>query len=70
MWVHRTAILARIFDSTPEIFDDRVSTLAFLGAMVQVRLTKAGLRELTSNLREKTFRCHVAYCFLMRPPPH
>ena len=34
MWIHRTAILARMFDCTPEIFDDSVSTLASL------RLTK------------------------------
>ena len=40
MWIHVTAILARIFDCTPEIFDDSVPTLASLGAMVQVRLTK------------------------------
>ena len=40
MSVHTTAILARIFDRTPEMFDDSVSTLASLGAMVQVRLTK------------------------------
>ena len=38
VWMHRTAILARVFDCTPEIFDS-VSTLASLGAMVQVRLT-------------------------------
>ena len=39
MWIHRT-ILARIFDCTREVFDDRVFTLASLGAMVRVRLTK------------------------------
>ena len=44
MWIHRTAILARIIDCTPQNFDDSVSTLTSLGAMVQVRLTKqAGL---------------------------
>ena len=40
MWIHRTAILARIFGCTPKIFDDSVSTLASLGAMARVRLTK------------------------------
>ena len=40
MWIRRTAILAHIFDCTPVIFDDSVSTLASLGAMAQVRLTK------------------------------
>ena len=40
MWIHRTANSACIFDCTPEIFDDSVSTLVSLGAMVQVRLTK------------------------------
>ena len=40
MWIHRAAILARIFDSAHEIFDDTVFTLASLGAMVQVRLTR------------------------------
>ena len=40
MWIHRTATLARIFDGTPDIFDDSVFALASLGAMVQVRLTK------------------------------
>ena len=40
MWIHRTAILDRMFDCTPEIFDDSVSTLASLGAIFQVRLTK------------------------------
>ena len=40
MWIHMTAILARIFDCTLKIFDDCVPTLASLGAMVQVRLTK------------------------------
>ena len=40
MWIHRTAILGRIVDCTPEIFHDRAFTLASLGAMVQVRLTK------------------------------
>ena len=39
MWIHRTAMLARIFDRTPESFDGSVSALASLGAMVQVRLT-------------------------------
>ena len=38
--IHRTAILARNFDSMPEIFDDSVSTLASRGAMVQVRRAK------------------------------
>ena len=36
----RTAILARVFDCSPEIFDDSVSTLASLGAMARVRPTK------------------------------
>ena len=40
MSIHRTTILARISDSTPKIFDDSVSTLASLGAIVQVRLIK------------------------------
>ena len=40
MWIQRAAILSRIFDRTPEIFDDGASTLASLGATVQVRLTK------------------------------
>ena len=40
MWIHRTAILARIVDCAPEIFDDSVFTLASLGAMVQVRISK------------------------------
>ena len=40
MSIHRTIILARIVDRTLEIFDD---TLASLGAMVQVRLTKQAL---------------------------
>ena len=40
MRIHRTAFLARIFERTPEILDDSVSTLASLGAMAQVRLTK------------------------------
>ena len=40
MWIQRAAILSRIFDCTPEIFDDSASTLASLGATVQVRLTK------------------------------
>ena len=40
MWIDRTAILARSFDCTPEIFDETVFTLASLGAVVQVRLTK------------------------------
>ena len=40
MSIRRTAILARILDCTVEIFDD---TLASLGAMVQVRLTKQAL---------------------------
>ena len=44
MWIHGTAILARIFDSTPEIFDDSMSTLVSLGAMVQVRLTKQAFK--------------------------
>ena len=43
MWIHRTAIFARIFDRTPEMFDDSVSMWASLGAMVQVRLTKHAL---------------------------
>ena len=43
MWIHRTAILARIFDCTPEIFDESVFTLASLGAMVQIMLTKQAL---------------------------
>ena len=43
MWIHRTAILARIVDCTLDVFDDNVFTLAFLGAMVQVRLTKQAL---------------------------
>ena len=36
-------MLARMFDCTPEIFDESVFTLASLGAMVQVRLTKQAL---------------------------
>ena len=44
MRIHRTTILARIFDCTPEFFDDRVSMLASLGAMVQ-EAHKAGLQE-------------------------
>ena len=24
-WIHKSAVLARIFDSTPDVFDDRVS---------------------------------------------
>ena len=40
MWIQSTAILARSFDCTPEIFADSAFTLASLGAMVQVRLTK------------------------------
>ena len=43
MWIHRTAILARIFDCTPEIFDESVFMLASVAAMVQVRLTKQAL---------------------------
>ena len=44
MWIHKTAILARIFDRTPrEIFDDGVFTLASFGAMVQVKAHKASL---------------------------
>ena len=55
MWIHRTAILARIFDGTPDIFDDSVFALASLGAMVQVRLTKQAFEKLTSTLRGKHF---------------
>ena len=40
MWIHRTAILSRIFDCTTEIFDDSVSMLASLQVMVHERLTK------------------------------
>ena len=40
LWIHRTPILAHIFDCTRRIFDDSVFTLASLGAMVQVRLAK------------------------------
>ena len=53
MWIHRTAILARIFDCTPEIFDDSVLTFAPLGALVQVRLTMQALGEITNTLRAK-----------------
>ena len=40
MWIHKTAVLARIFGCTSEIFDGNVSTLSSLRAMVRVRLTK------------------------------
>ena len=40
MWIHETAILAGFFDCTPGIFDGSEFTLASLGAMVQVGLTK------------------------------
>ena len=68
MWIHRAAILARIVDCAPEIFDDSVFTLASLGAMVQVRLTKQAFENLPAAW--KALRCHVAYCFLMPPSPH
>ena len=57
MAIHKTAILARIFDCTPEIFDDGVSTSASLSAMVQVRLTKQAFGNW------KACRCHVATVF-------
>ena len=43
------------FDCTPEIFDNSVSTLASLGAMVRVRLTKQDFEKPTSTLRGKHF---------------
>ena len=44
MWIHKTAILARIFDCTPEVFDDRESTLVSFGAIVHIRLMKQALK--------------------------
>ena len=54
MWIHRTAILARIFDCTPEIFADSVFTLASLGAKVQVRLTKQAFENYPAPCVEST----------------
>ena len=56
MWIHRTAILARIFDCSPKIFDDSVSThVGISWSHGPGKAIKAGLRELTSTLRGKHF---------------
>ena len=66
MWIHRTAILARIFDCTPENFDDSVSTFAFLGAMVQVRLTKQAFENLPAPYVENI---SLSCCLLFSNAP-
>ena len=69
MWIHRTAILARIFDCTPQIFDVSVSTLASLGANYGAgKNHKASLRELTSTLRGKHFVVMSLIVFQCRFP--
>ena len=48
VWIHKTAVLARTFDCTPEVFESCMSTLLSLGAILeasdgQIRLTKHAL---------------------------
>ena len=56
-----------VIERNPKVFDDSVSTLASVGAMVQasdgqIRLTKQALKN--------SFGYHVAYCLRMLPPPY
>ena len=55
MWIHRTAILARIFDCTRRNLRSQCVHVGISWSHGPGKARKAGLRELTSTLRGKHF---------------
>ena len=64
MSIHRTTILARIIDCTPEILEDSVSThVGISWSHGPGKAHNAGFRELSSTLRGKHFAVMLLTAF-------